>query len=372
MRKKNKNNPKFIDLFAGCGGLTVGFERAGFRCVFANDIEPDFIKTFQINNSNIATLIKDIRNLSSKEIYEKANIAKGEIDLIIGGPPCQGFSTIGKRWLDDPRNKLFKEYYRILKEVKPKAFVFENVIGFTNMDKGRVFKLTLDLFNKLDYNVKFKTLNALEYGIPQIRKRVFIVGTLKSLKNYQFPRPTHLNHFKKRASSESKLKPYLILKDAINDLPPIETGEISNRYCRPPQNEYQKQRRKGNKILNDHNAPNHSSHLLKVMSLIPEGGDMFDIPKKYRPKSGYRNTYARLKWDEPTPTMTRNFGTPSSSRCIHPICSRGLTTREGARIQSFDDNFIFYGSRTSKNLQIGNAVPSLLAYQIAKKMMELF
>lgn len=360
---------RFIDLFCGAGGLSVGFERAGFKCIFANDIEKDFVETFRANHPHAEALLDDIRNLTGKVIFEKTGLRKSEIELIVGGPPCQGFSTVGKRWIDDPRNKLFKEYYRIVSEVEPRVFVFENVTGLLSMGGGAVLEEIIQLFSELGYRVQYKVLNAVEYGVPQHRERVIIVGSTMKDKKFQYPEPTHT------ASSSllnNHLKPALTMAEALSDLPLIKAGEKVEKYKTEPQNDYQRARRKNCEVLTYHDAPGHGKSLLNVISRVPEGGAMADIPKEHRPKTGYPNSYARLWWDRPTTTLTRNFGTPSSARCIHPKCHRGLTTREGARIQSFDDDFIFTGSRSSRNLQIGNAVPPLLAEAVGREVKKLF
>lgn len=362
----NNKDIYFIDLFCGAGGLSIGFERVGFKCVFANDIEEDFINTLKANHPHIGTKLGDIRNLKGSDILESTGLSKGAIKLIVGGPPCQGFSTVGKRWLEDPRNQLFREYYRVVKEISPEVFVFENVTGLMSMDGGAVLEEIIKLFSELGYKVKYQVLNAVEYGVPQHRERIIIVGSKKD-KEFNYPRPTHSIQ-----GALFDLKPAITMAEALSDLPLIEAGEESNEYLMSPQNEYQKARRKSCTELSYHNAPSHGESLLNVISRVPEGGSYLDIPEEHWPTSGYPNSYARLWWDRPTTTLTRNFGTPSSARCIHPKCHRGLTAREGARIQSFDDDYIFAGAKTSRNLQIGNAVPPLLAEAIAKEIKLLF
>ncbi len=359
---------KVIDLFAGVGGLSYGFAHDNdFEIIAANEILPDMAKAYELNHSTVKMYCKDIKDFGIKDLENDFGIKEGEIDLIIGGPPCQAYSTVGKRLIDDPRGKLFQEYYRVLKELKPKTFLFENVKGLLSMQKGELLKTIISLFESLGYKVKYNVLNSADYGVPQIRERVIIIGT-KFNKEFQYPLPTHSEN-----ENLLNLKPYLKLSDAISDLPFIKSGEESFEYATEPQNEFQKLMRKNaQKELMDHNAPKNNKKLVKIMELLPDGGTPKDLPEEIRPKSGFGNTYCRLWWNRPSTTITRNLSTPSSSRCIHPKAPRPLTTREGARIQCFPDNYIFYGSRSSKNLQIGNAVPTFLSIALKKAIKKHF
>ncbi|RLA75228.1 MAG: DNA cytosine methyltransferase, partial [Epsilonproteobacteria bacterium] len=267
---------------------------------------------------------------------------------------------VGKRLIDDPRGQLFQEYYRVLEELNPKVFLFENVKGLLSMLKGELLKTILSLFESLGYKVKYEVLNSADYGVPQIRERVIIIGT-KLNQDFQYPNKTHCNSDDNNIFNQN-LKPYLTLSEAISDLPFIKSNEESFEYSSEPNNKFQKLMRNiAPEKLMDHNAPKNNDKLVKLMECLPDGGTPQDAPEELRPKSGFKNTYCRLWWERPTPTITRNLSTPSSSRCIHPKAPRPLTTREGARIQCFPDSYIFYGSRSSKNLQIGNAVPTFLS-----------
>jgi len=357
-----------IDLFAGAGGLSYGFAHDDkFRILAANEIEFDMAQTYSLNHPNVKIYNCDIKKFGIKNLNKDFGIAKQDIDIIIGGPPCQAYSTVGKRLLNDPRGQLFQEYYRVLKELEPKTFIFENVKGLLSMSKGELFKTIIKLFESLDYKVYYKVLNSADYGVPQIRERVIIVGT-KLENEYFFPNPTHSDS---NNLFETELNPYLTLAEAISDLPFIKSGEESFEYATPPQNDFQKiMRKNAPKKLMDHNAPKNNEKLVQIMELLPDGGTPQDLPEKLRPKSGFKNTYCRLWWNRPSTTITRNLSTPSSSRCIHPKAPRPLTTREGARIQCFPDNYIFYGSRSSKNLQIGNAVPTFLSIALKNSIKE--
>lgn len=357
-----------IDLFAGAGGLSYGFAHdKRFRILAANEIAYDMAQTYSLNHPKVKVYQCDIKDFGIENIQQDFGISKGEIDLIIGGPPCQAYSTVGKRVLDDPRGQLFQEYYRILKEFEPKTFIFENVKGLLSMSRGELFKTIVSLFESLGYIIYHKVLNSADYGVPQIRERIIIVGTRLD-KPYTFPEPTHSDSSN---LFDTALKPYLTLSDAISDLPFIKSGEESDRYASEPKNDFQKlMREKAPVKLMDHSAPKNNEKLVKIMELLPDGGTPLDLPEALRPKSGFKNTYCRLWWNRPSTTITRNLSTPSSSRCIHPKAPRPLTTREGARIQCFPDHYVFYGSRSSKNLQIGNAVPTFLSIALKESIKE--
>lgn len=354
--------PKFkvLDLFAGVGGLSYGFAHdENFEIVAANEILSDMAKAYSLNHPTVKIYNCDIKDFGFKNLEQDLRIKKGDIDIIVGGPPCQAFSTVGKRVIDDPRGKLFQDYCRVLKEVEPQLFLFENVKGLLSIQKGALFKTILSLFESLGYKVQYEILNSADYGVPQIRERVIVIGTKLDLK-FEFPKKTHTNT--KNTLLAQDLKPYLTLCEAISDLPFIKSNEESFEYSDDAKNDFQKLMRvNAPKKLNEHNAPKNSEKLIRIMECLPDGGTPQDIPEEIRPQSGFANTYCRLWWERPSPTITRNLSTPSSSRCIHPKAPRPLTTREGARIQCFPDNYIFYGSRSSKNLQIGNAVPTFLS-----------
>ncbi len=350
---------KVVDLFAGVGGLSYGFSKDDqFEIVCANEILPNMAKAYELNHPNTKVYCKDIKEFGLQDLKEDFSISQEGIDLIIGGPPCQAYSTVGKRVIDDPRGELFQEYFRVLQEVQPKVFIFENVKGLLSIRKGELFKEILELFQSLGYEVNHTILNAADFGVPQNRERIFIVGT-KLSNIFSFPKETHT---KDSNSLFQNLQQHITVKEAIGDLPFIKTQEASTTYATPPQNRYQKLMRKNaSDTLYDHCAPNNNAKLVELMKALPDGGTPKDLLEELRPKSGFGNTYSRLWWEKPSTTITRNFSTPSSSRCIHPKAPRALTTREGARLQSFPDNYIFYGSRSDKNLQIGNAVPPILS-----------
>lgn len=355
---------KTIDLFAGAGGFSIGLARVGFKVVFANDVDNDASETYKANHPDTPFIKANIADISVEKIKEITRLCKGEIDLLAGGPPCQGFSTVGSKDEHDLRNSLFVQYIRVVEGMLPKFILFENVSGFKRLYQGKAYYAVLKELDRLGYKTKTALIDAVENGLPQVRQRTIIIG-YRGNYEYRFPNSTYMvgeNHL--------FLKKALTLEDALSDLPLIGANEASAEYATEPKNDYQRARRKNCKVLTEHQGPNHGAELMKVIKHIPPGGCISDIPEKYRPKTGFGNTYARLWWDKPATTLTRNFGVPSSSRCVHPFRDRGLTTREGARLQSFDDDYQFYGSRSSKNLQIGNAVPPLLAKVIAKSIRE--
>ncbi|RVY16091.1 DNA cytosine methyltransferase [Helicobacter pylori] len=337
---------KVADIFCGAGGLSYGFSvHPHFELVWANDIDKDAILSYQANHKEAQTILCDIAQLHCH------NLPCVPIDILLGGPPCQSYSTLGKRKMDGKAN-LFKEYLRLLDLVKPKIFVFENVVGLMSMQKGQLFKQICNAFKERDYILEHAILNALDYGVPQIRERVILVGALKSFKQkFYFPKP---------------IKTHFSLKDALGDLPPIQSGENGDAlgYLKNADNVFLEFVR-NSKELSEHSSPKNNEKLIKIMQTLKDGQSKDDLPESLRPKSGYTNTYAKMWWEKPAPTITRNFSTPSSSRCIHPRDSRALSIREGARLQSFPDNYKFYGSGSAKRLQIGNAVPPLLSVALA-------
>lgn len=349
---------KMVDLFAGVGGLSYGFSKLPeFEIIMANEIETDISKAYSLNHPGVNMINCDISELT-EEVIRKA-IGDNIIDVVIGGPPCQSYSTLGKRQMDDRAN-LFIKYKRVLSIIKPRAFVFENVTGILSMDKGNLFKNVQKEFEELGYQLKYKVLNAVEYGVPQQRERVILVGFLKE-NNYEYPTPTH----------GDGLLPYVTLKDAIGDLPVIGSGQTNNVYSSDADNAFLEfVRKKGTTELKEHSAPKNGEHLIRIMQALKEGQSKDDLPEEIRPKSGYGNTYAKLWWEKPSTTITRNFACPSSSRCIHPRDSRAMSIREGARLQSFPDDYQFYGADGMKRLEIGNAVPPLLSVAIAKEMLK--
>lgn len=350
---------KVIDLFAGVGGLSYGFAHdETFEIVAANEILPPMAKAYSLNHPTVKMYNKDIKDFSINDLIYDLDIKRGDIDIVIGGPPCQAYSTVGKRLIDDPRGKLFQEYYRMLIELRPKVFIFENVKGLLSMCGGELIKTIISLFESLGYDVKYKLLNAADYGTPQIRERVIIVGTLLG-GEFRYPKATH---YDPEVGVITGLKPYVTLGEAISDLGYLSNGGRNEKYATEPQNDYQRlMRANAQAHVEDHNVSKNGEHLIKLMEALPDGGTPADVDEALRPKSGFANCYCRLWWERPSTTITRNLGCVSSSRCIHPKQPRPLSTREGARLQGFPDDYHFAGTRSERNLQIGNAVPTFLS-----------
>lgn len=340
-----------IDLFSGIGGLSVGFRNAGFKILAANEIDTQIAHSYSKNFPETDMINADITELDIASTFGKYK----NIDIVIGGPPCQGFSQKGKRLsLKDPRNYLFKYFSDVVAYVKPKYFLIENVPNILTTSHGFFKKEIYDIFSTLGYVVNSAILNAADYGVPQNRKRAFIVGTLGPRK-VDFP--TH---------SVSKVT----IWDAISDLAFLESGEgeFKQRYAIPQQNAYQKSMRKDSMLLYNHVVTNHSKVALERMRLVPENGGRNDLPKKHQTKSIYSGTWGRMNKKEQSVTITTRFDTPSSGRFTHPYLNRAITVREAARIQSFSDNIIFWGTKSSQMKQVGNAVPPLLAETIANEI----
>jgi len=360
--KKNKKY-KVIDIFAGVGGISVGFAKAGFDVVSANEYDGEIANTYKKNHPNTKMIVRDISKVKSKDLY-----AKKDIDVVVGGPPCQGFSMAGKRirknkeFLNDPRNELFREFYRIVKDLNPKVFVMENVAALLSMYGGKVKDEIFKIFNEIGYSTNVKVLLAADYGVPQLRKRAVFIGNRIGVNPSElFPIKTHGKNAK---------EDYINVKESIFDLPFINSGEgnFEMRYNKKPTTKYQSKRRKSLKKLYNHTASFHDDKIIQIIKLIKEGEGRNSLPDKYKTKSIHSGSYGRLDRNNPAYTITTRFDTPSVGRVTHPILNRSLTPREAARIQSFDDDFIFYGSKSSIGIQIGNAVPPLLAYAIAKQI----
>lgn len=362
-----------LDLFAGAGGFSVGMENAGFNIIAAVEFNPKIAETYRYNHKNTTLIVDDITNVSAskedplskislnniKDIFDKKN---AKCDIIFGGPPCQGFSMSGYRirnkipFLEDKRNLLFKEFIRMVKFLNPKVFVIENVPGILNYDNGSVKNEIFETFNNLGYDIEAKVLCAADYGVPQLRNRAFFIGNRIGIKSSDlFP---EISHTKEN---------YISVSDAINDIPPINAGEIFEKvkYFRNEDlSEYQHKLRGNNKLLYNHSSPKHKKETIQILSMIKQGQTMKDLPEHMKTKSVHSGAYGRMEESKPAYTLTTRLNTPSVGRITHPNQNRTITPREAARIQSFPDRFRFIGDITSIGMQIGNAVPPILAEKI--------
>lgn len=349
---------KVLDLFCGAGGFSRGIDKnPNFKTLIANDYDPAAALTFSKNFRQAFMISGDIteENIQNKIIE---NSLKSGINMIVGGPPCQGFSSKGKKLgLNDPRNYLFREFLKVVEEIKPEVFVIENVRGIITSSDGWFLKEILESIKYLGYKASFGVLNAKDYGVPQSRERAFFVCS----------KSNSINLPPKYSKSVS-------VRDAISDLSYLNSGEGSfeQEYINSPQSEYQRYMRERSPLLFNHKASNHSELAIHKLSLIPAEMGKEYLPKELLGKQKFRTTWGRLKWDQPSPTIDTRFDTPSNGRNSHPVLNRSITAREAARIQSFDDNFIFYGNKVNIRNQIGNAVPPLLAEAVANKIWEYY
>lgn len=361
-----------IDLFSGCGGMTLGFGWAGFNSVLASDIDENCEKTFATNFPEIPFLCGDLSEFTKNQ-FDKIIYGK-EIDVIIGGPPCQGFSLANKKRnkiSEDPRNKLFYEFVKTINWYNPKSFVMENVKGLLSMESGQVIKQIQNEFEnsgKFGYEVRTKVLKASDYGVPQSRERVIIIGIRKDLELVpEFP--------------SKKFEREVTVEEAISDLPKINAGEGEEKlnYASKPKNDYQQFMRKNSKKVFNHIAMRHTQRLIERFRAIQPGKNLLDVWETHGAvQRGNPNEKSNVKFSQnnlrliankPAPTIAASF----QSNFIHPYLDRNFTAREGARLQSFPDDFIFEGMRTkmswekglSQYQQIGNAVPPLMAFEIA-------
>lgn len=347
--------PTVIDLFCGIGGFSKGFEKAGFKILLGIDNWETSLKTFKENHYDTEVLLKDIKELNN-DILEKY---ENKVDVIIGGPPCQGFSMSGKRDAKDIRNTLFEDMLKVVSIVKPKVVIMENVVGLLSMksDKGILVKdLIYERFEKYGYKVKHKVLNASDYGVPQHRKRVIFIGTKQG--EITFPLPSH---FEEETLLDNKK---ITVGDALGNIPNIGEDE---EYLEPKTN-FQKMMSNGTKKIFNHNKVNHSNEVSQRMSFVPQGGNWKDIPKEYYNVGGeHSNNYRRLHSKKPSVTMKH----ATKSMIIHPKYNRCLTVREVARLQGFYDSFIIHGTISEQHQQLANAVPPLLGYSIAKEIKKI-
>lgn len=375
---------KVFDLFCGTGGFSKGFEKsrnADYEAVFGVDHLPNSVKTFRLNHARALGISDDIRKIRCEDVRNALKLRRGELALIIGGPPCQGFSSIRpfrSSEVDDPRNSLFEQFANFVNCFRPRALVMENVVGLATHQGGRSIELIENCFRGLGYDCEWRILNAATFGVPQRRERLILIGVQKGGK-IAFPEPSHLcdgstighrNRAKMLLAEDdlfltTKLESAVTVSEAIYDLPQIKSGETANQYERSPSTSYQKDRRNGSKVLTMHESTSHSPKMLEIIR--HSGKNISSIPK-HLISSGFSSCYSRLDGDMTSVTITVNFVHPASNRCIHPKCDRALTPREGARLQSFDDDFQFAGNRSQVVKQIGNAVPPLLGRAIGEAL----
>lgn len=344
-----KNKRKVVDLFCGAGGLTLGFEKQNFESVLAIDMWSNAIDTFNNNRKNKVGIVKDIADIDKDFIDQYIN---EHVCGVIGGPPCQGFSLAGKRSENDERNKLYQEYFKTLSLINPDFFVIENVTGILSMKNGEVKNDIFKRASGIGYNVYIDKLVASDYGVPQNRVRVFFIGIKKELDkgNFKFPK---------------KFKYKVTCEEALSDLPSLDRNENTQNYKSAPRSEYQKMMRKNSDKVYNHEQTLHADETKKLISMVPEGGSIKDLPEELRGKRKYSSLLRRMNSKAQSNTIDTGHRT-----YFHYKENRILSVREAARIQSFPDDYIFSGSKINQYKQVGNAVPPLLAEQVAKAIVD--
>ncbi|MFK4898295.1 DNA cytosine methyltransferase [Lactococcus petauri] len=362
---------KALDLFAGAGGFSYGMESAGIDVIAAIEYDKKIAKTYKVNHPHTFMINEDIRRVPAtrddlhgiKDMPAISDIFQDEcIDIIFGGPPCQGFSMAGRRirrnksFFDDERNLLFLEFLRMVERLKPKIFVIENVPGILNFDGGKVKNEIYEKFGKLGYNVSAKILSAEKFGVPQKRKRAIFIGNRLGIDSTTLF-PEEIN------GEENEVTVW----EAIGDLPSLNSGEGNelSEYNTSPISQYQQIMRdtKDGKFFN-HVASVHKESTIDILKMVKPGQTMKDLPIDMQTKSVHSGAYGRMLKDEPSYTLTTRINTPSVGRITHPIDNRTITPREAARIQSFPDSYHFIGDITTVGIQIGNSVPPLLGKAI--------
>lgn len=343
---------KAIDLFSGCGGFSYGFQQAGYHITLGVDNTEIALKTFEKNHKNTKTLQLDLHLDSAIEtIVETTKNEK--IDVIIAGPPCQGFSLTGTRNEHDERNSLFNAVFKLAERINPSALIIENVLGFMKLYGGKAKSEVIRLCDEMGYNCNPKLLYAPDYGVPQIRKRAFFVAIKKELGTFEFPKPF--------------LTPdnYIGCKDAIGDLPDLEfdLGDDTLEYNKTPFSKYQKMMRKGSKQIKNHVGTKHTDHVKEVIAQVPEGGNHKDLPTGVGDSRKFNEAWTRYHSLRPSKTIDTGH-----RNHFHYKWNRVPTVRENARLQSFPDCFEFVGNKTEQNRQVGNAVPPLLGKALGEQL----
>lgn len=383
-----------IDLFSGAGGLSVGLRESGFNIVAASEIEETYASTFAHNHNGTILYTGDIRELKVDTVLKDTGLARGELDLLAGGPPCQGFSINAPiRSLRDDRNHLYIEFMRFIEQLMPKTVLIENVPGIVSMAKGTVMEAIYSAIEELGYRAHHMILYAAHYGIPQMRWRTIILSSRKDIELPSFPEPKHrANGYGNFTGSrklcfrlppegsllDTALKPPVNVQEAISDLPIIENGGGSEEmdYDKPPCSEYQVNARNGSTKLENHKSPKLHAINLERMKYIKPGGSWRDLPTNLLPaglqrarRSDHTRRYGRLQPDGLATTIMTKCD-PHWGAFFHYEQDRVISVREAARIQSFPDDFRFFGSLVKQYQQVGNAVPPILAKALGEQIME--
>ena len=383
-----------IDLFSGAGGLSEGLRQAGFHSLYANEVIKTYSETYARNHPDTLVDQRDIRSVDAKSIRQKLKLEQGDLDLLAGGPPCQGFSINAPiRSNDDSRNHLFREFIRFVDEFQPKAVLIENVPGLVSFENGMTLQAILDELTNHSYHADVRILYAPHYGVPQTRWRTIIIG-MKYQKDIQsaFPQPEYDAPLRVNFTSrfdgrniigfpqKNNLQPHISVKDALSDLPVLNNGESGlecKNYRSLPQNRFQYLMREFSNGVFNHEAPRLSKINLERLKYIPAGGNWTNIPDNLLPKgmqrarkSDHTKRYGRVNPDGLASTILTKCD-PHWGAYFHYDQDRVFSVREAARIQTFPDHFIFTGSKAEQYEQVGNAVPPFLAAAIGHSLAKL-
>lgn len=344
-----------IDFFSGCGGLSYGFVQAGYNVIIGIDNDKAALQTFEYNHPNSMGLMLDLFDENFIKVLDE-KVGNKNVDIIIGGPPCQGFSLTGARDSNDKRNQLFRSMFVAIDKYSPKVVVIENVPGLKTLYGGYYYNEITKEFDKRNYHWEAKVLYAPEYGIPQIRRRLVFIATRNDIKSIKHPLPIITNP-----------ENYVTTEQAISDLPSLIGGESREfmEYTDEPKFSYAKQMRYGSKGIYNHIPTTHSDLVISVISQVPEGGNYKDLPNGVGESRKFNEAWTR--YDRHKPSKTIDTGHRNH---FHYCYNRIPTVRENARLQSFPDKFIFMGTKTQQYRQVGNAVPPILGYHIAKSIEE--
>lgn len=381
--------PTSLDLFCGAGGITEGFRLAGFRCLYANDFDADAVATFKANHPGAEAVCASVQDLDPSAIRKGLSLARGELNCLVGGPPCTGFSiNAPERFLEDPRNQLFRHYLRFVEEFQPETLLLENVPGMLSLSQGHVFEQIVKELQALGYDVASKILFAAHYGVPQERWRLIVLGS-RIGPPPAHPLPTHgatgvanftggrKMTYRLTPEDCARLKPKVTIYDALGDLPALAAGEGSEEmpYTLEPHSEYARWIRQDSTCVSSHIAAKLSPVNLDRLKHIKPGGSWRDIPRELLPEgmkrarsSDHTRRYGRLTREGLAGTVMTKMD-PHWGAAFHYEQDRTLTAREAARIQSFPDRYQFLGSTVAQYKQIGNAVPVLMARAIAEELL---
>jgi len=384
-RLQGRKHPTAVDLFSGAGGITLGLLNSGFNVVYCADVDPACEATHKRNFGEIPFVRTSVEKIKGADILRAARLRRGELDLLIGGPPCQGFSILGQRQIWDPRNGLFHEFLRIAKELQPKCLVIENVTGLATLDNGGVLREIGKAFIDAGYNIECAELLAAQYGVPQMRWRMFFIGwRLDQGKRGGFPAPTHGRAgigdlVPNRTITTAESAGFVSIREAIGDLAAIRAGELGTAYRRAPKCAFQlAMREDAPEFVANHYAPRLSAQNLRRLRALKPGQDWRDLPRSLLPESMRRalrkdhtRRYRRMKWQGIARTIITRFRDPKSGEYTHPNQHRTISIREAARIQSFPDWFVFEGNYSQQYDQVGNAVPPLLARAVGAELYQM-